>query len=585
VSIIAKSLPWWSSVKGRLIALIAATVVPMVGFSALLATRYAESERRAIETRRLDVAKNLTVLIDGEVSAIEAVLAGLAKTPDLLRGDIGGFRAYAETLIGERIAVLALLEPSGQQIMSTFVPLGQPLPKRDDMKLFEPVFRGENIVSGIVQGTAVQRPIISIAAPVIQNGRATYTLSAVVYPERFTQLFARADVNPKWAAAVVDRDGRFVARNLNPDRFIGKQARPELGAVARGEPDVGTFDNTTLEGVHTGNSFRRSQLTGWTSVVAVPREVLEEPLTTALKWLALGAAFVTLVSVGFASLLAARIARSIGAFKDAASALIEGKSLPATPSYIQELIEVRTAFEHTEAAVLARRQADQNVRFLLRELSHRSKNLIAVIQAVANRTARTATSLEDFRGSFSKRLQGLAVSHDLLVKEEWQGARLGELVHDHLLPFVDPSSPRVNVACGTVLLSATAAQAVGLALHELATNASKYGALSGMSGKVTISCAVAEDEPAHPLKVRWIESGGPPVQPPARSGFGQIVIDSMVSTAVGGRAELDYDPQGFKWTLTISPEHFILTEALPAGSTPLLKREDTSSIALLAGSL
>ena len=536
--------------------LVALALVPTIGLSAFMAQRYGDAERRVLEALRFDVANNLSFIVDGEMLKVVSTLKVLAASPDLTSRNFLEFRKFAALSVNDSIAAVAVLDASGQQLMSTFVPLDQPLPKRSDMSLFTPVFEGQTLMSDVIEGTAVKRPIISVAVPVRRDGQIMMILSGVVYPERLGGMFARAGVNPAWAAAIVDRQGRFIGRNLSSEQYIGKMARPELGAVARGTLFVGTFENTTMEGVLTGNSFRRSDLTGWTSVVSVPAIVLGAPLRNAIRWVFLEALTAAVLSVALASWLAARIAKSIRSFGEAASALVEGRPLPATANYISELSDVRTAFEHAETTIAARKRAEENVQFLSRELSHRSKNLIAVIQAVANRTARSEPSLEAFLSSFSKRLQGLAVSHDLLIEEAWQGAPLAQLVRDHLLPFVDKTSARVEVSCGNITITSTAAQALGLALHELATNASKYGALSGPTGKITVSCEILEGDPKRPLQVRWVESGGPLVQPPTRQGFGHVVIDRMASAAVNGRAELHYDPDGFKWSLTISREHF-----------------------------
>ena len=213
-------------------------------------------------------------------------------------------------------------------------------------------------------------------------------------------------------------------------------------------------------------------------------------------------------------------------------------------------------------AVAERKKADDHVRFLLQELTHRSKNLISVIQAVSSRTSQTSKSLADFQQSFGQRLHGLAVSNDLLIREKWTGVSLRELVHQQLAPFIDKTSMRVQVDCPDVSLTAQATQAVGLALHELATNATKYGALSGPTGQVTVTATVTVVETAHCLRIGWIESGGPPVVPPTRTGFGTIVIDRMAASTVNGRAALSYPPEGVQWTLLIGPDQFsVATQA------------------------
>ena len=555
VRVLANFRGWRSSIQGRLLALIIAALIPVFAFSIFLAYRYAEAERQVIEARRRDVSNNLSFLVDGEVLAIRTTVSNLAKSPDLVRGDITSFRAYAMALVDDRISVLAVLEASGQQLMSTAIAAGDTLPKREDMSIFAAVFNGQVVVSDVVSGTAVKRPVVSIAAPVSRDGVVVYVLSAVVYPEHFSKLFADAEVNPDWAAAVIDRQGRFVVRNINPEQRIGAIARPELVSVARGPTDIGTFENITYEGVSTANSFRRSQLSGWTSVVSVPTAVLAGPLRRTLTWV-VGIGFLMLLTgVTVAHLLARRISQSVESFSYAAALLLEGKPLPTTPLYINELTEVRSAFEHTYSVIVARNKADEQVKFLMQELAHRTRNLLAVIQSIASRSARDATSLNDFQRSFSSRLSALAVSNDVLIHQGQDGASLAALIRDHLAPFVDPESGRITVHCPDIILSQAAAQAVGMALHELATNASKYGSLSGASGTVTVTCNTADEEPGRPLRLTWIEAGGPPVMPPVRQGFGRVVMERMAAAAVNGRADLDYAPTGFRWTLLIARVH------------------------------
>jgi two-component sensor histidine kinase len=128
-----------------------------------------------------------------------------------------------------------------------------------------------------------------------------------------------------------------------------------------------------------------------------------------------------------------------------------------------------------------------HIQFLMHEISHRSKNLLSVIQSIARRTARTARTMKEFEGRFERRLQGLAASHDVLVGKNWQGAPLAELVRQQLGPFVEIQSSRFEFVGPDIVVTAEAAQAIGLAIHELATNAIKYGALSAPTGKVRIS--------------------------------------------------------------------------------------------------
>jgi PAS domain S-box-containing protein len=208
--------------------------------------------------------------------------------------------------------------------------------------------------------------------------------------------------------------------------------------------------------------------------------------------------------------------------------------------------------------VTDRKAAEDHIQFLMHEISHRSKNLLMVIQSIARRTARTAGTMEEFENRFERRLQGLAASHDVLVRENWHGAPLANLVRQQLLPFVEIQSSRFEIAGPDVVITAEAAQAIGLAIHELATNAIKYGALSESGGKVSVSWMFDGMAGASgPLLLNWIEQGGPPVSPPSRKGFGHVVIGEMVERSLGGKVAVEFAGEGLKWRVSIPATNLV----------------------------
>ena len=202
--------------------------------------------------------------------------------------------------------------------------------------------------------------------------------------------------------------------------------------------------------------------------------------------------------------------------------------------------------------VTDRVQAQDHAQFLMQESSHRSKNLLAVVQAIAQQTARRAASLEAFQERFLQRLAGLAASQDLLVGQGWQGAILSELVRQQLAPFAEADSPRLELVGPHVMVSADAAQSIGLAMHELATNAAKHGAWSGGAGRVTVAWRfeTAPDDTRRML-LCWRESDGPRVVVPKSKGFGHVVIERMVAFSLKSEVRLEFPPEGLVWTLTI----------------------------------
>jgi len=172
-----------------------------------------------------------------------------------------------------------------------------------------------------------------------------------------------------------------------------------------------------------------------------------------------------------------------------------------------------------------------------------------VIVSIANQTGRSTSTFEEFHFRFTRRLQGLAASHDLLVLRNWQGASLADLARNQLAPFIEEGSDRMR-ASGP---SPQATEAIGLAFHELATNAVKYGSLSGLCGYVAITWTWRNNgnNQAGDVILDWRERGGPVVKPPVQNGFGHIVCGRVVTDILGGSVEMDYAEEGLRWRLSI----------------------------------
>ncbi len=465
----------------------------------------------------------------------------------------------------------------------------------------------------------------------------------------------------EWVSAVVDGEGRYVARSLDAENRLGQAARPELGEAARNPTTIGSFENVTYEGVRMLNSYRRSPLTGWTTVVAVPYGDLVNPIRRTIALLFIGGLSILAGTLAITLRLAGRISGPVRDLSGYAHSLASGQPFKRSTHRIVELDEVRAAldsamaqsarlsslvassgdaimsvdldgtirswnqeaeslFGFTEAEIIGRpkttivpehrlteyqtlrdevlaggsvridtqrcrkdgtlvevsldsapirqpngkifaissiihditerKASEEHKSFLMRELAHRSKNQLAIIQAIANQTAQNKGSIDVFLSTFIKRLQGLSASHDLLTSQGWTHVSLSELVSSQLSVFIDWPSERVVAEGPLVNLSPTHAEAIGLALHELATNAAKYGALSVSDGRVIIKWSlVADGDMPSNLRIDWNEVGGPPVAAPQRKGFRALVVERMVAQSVRGRAKIDILPEGVHWHL------------------------------------
>ena len=221
----------------------------------------------------------------------------------------------------------------------------------------------------------------------------------------------------------------------------------------------------------------------------------------------------------------------------------------------------------TNLDITARKRSEEHTRLLMGEINHRAKNLLSVVQAVARRTARGGDAAT-FVARLSQRIEGLAASQDLLVLNQWKGVDVADLVKAQLAYFKDLLGTRVLIDGRPARLTAAAAQGIGMALHELATNAAKYGALSTNNGRVRISWQVTGD--ATPMfAMSWLEQGGPQVTVPASTGFGHIVMGRMVEAAVQGKVEIAFEQGGLCWRLIAAVSNtFELAAGLESGPAP-----------------
>jgi PAS domain S-box-containing protein len=240
-------------------------------------------------------------------------------------------------------------------------------------------------------------------------------------------------------------------------------------------------------------------------------------------------------------------ARIIGVGREVETRRKDGSTFTADLAIAEWHHAGKRYFTGTLRDITERKRHEDAVKLLLREVNHRAKNLLALVQAIARQTV--ATQPKDFVVRFEERIYALAASQDLLVKTEWKGADLDQLVRSQLAHFEDLIDTRIRLAGEPLFISASAAQTIGMALHELATNAGKYGALSA-EGRVDIDWRLECGEDGEDSFVMsWRERGGPQVVPPTRTGFGTTVMGRMAELSLGGKVELSYPPEGLVWQL------------------------------------
>lgn len=214
--------------------------------------------------------------------------------------------------------------------------------------------------------------------------------------------------------------------------------------------------------------------------------------------------------------------------------------------------------------ITAHKQTEQHIQLLMNEVNHRSKNLLSVVIAVARHTV--GSSPQEFAKRFSNRLQALAVNHDLLVKSQWKNIDLSDLVAGQLAHLGDFEEQRIVLDGPKLQLSPSAAEAIGMVVHELSTNAVKHGALSGRKGIVEVFwCIEASDDGCDYFRMHWMEKGGPVVVAPSQSGFGTTIITKVTEMKLDGSVQLDYASSGLSWSFKCRASSVIMGH-IPSGS-------------------
>jgi two-component sensor histidine kinase len=226
--------------------------------------------------------------------------------------------------------------------------------------------------------------------------------------------------------------------------------------------------------------------------------------------------------------------------------LVFGAVLGVLVMFIARLITKRAAEDRAVLEWLSGQSAIRTS--LTRELNHRVKNTLANVLSIVALTRRRSADLDDFAESLTGRIRALSATHDLLSQSDWTNAPIAEIVRSELAPYMADSDPHVTMSGPDISLAPNDAMSLGLAIHELATNAAKYGALSVDTGQVLIEWRLLSPEIA---ELHWREAGGPAVQAPSKRGFGRDLLEKIVAHELQSKVDLRFDAGGVECTLQV----------------------------------
>ncbi|WP_157020181.1 sensor histidine kinase [Mesorhizobium xinjiangense] len=540
------------TLRAHLIAFAVALVLPLALLAALAAVWITRTELAANEARLQAMATSASATIDREINAWITVLETLATSEMLETRDFAAFHMRARAALRNRPAHVVLLDQNFDQLLDTRVPYGTPLPQTADTESAENAARtGRPYVSDAFAGSDSDARVINILLPVTRDD-AQYLMLIALTTERIGEIIGNEKPPEGWTIAVSDRKAQLLASNPAGGNTLDLALQP-----LRPDRVSGVIEPDDDDGQNLIEAYRWSALTGWRTSVRVDRSVLDAPLWNGLVGVALFAAAAIALGLALASRLGRRIALSMRHLRVAAADLaaeraIDARQLPITEANAVTHAVRRAAGVISERSTALRASEEQSraqleqIRLLMREMVHRNKNIMSVIQAIARRISRRATTLDEFRRDFDDRIAALVSSNELLFGSGGSRVALTDLIRQQLAAFVEPGSQRLEMQGPAVALRPEAVQSIGLALHELATNATKYGALSDEDGRIRVTWA---RRGRRGIALEWKEIGGPPVAAPSRYGFGHVVIDRLTGQNLDGEVDYVFAATGVEWRL------------------------------------
>lgn len=492
------------SLPVRLALLVAGTALPLILFAAGIVFQNYKQDREEATQRVVQAVRSIRLVLDSEVQRMTGSLQVLSLTNSLRNGDFDSFRRIADGFLEQygKDGVVLIADRAGNQLFSSVTRDTASLPQRNNRAIVEKVFTTRQpAYSDLFVGAVKKRPIITVEVPVIRGGEVIYVISLSPPLEIFQNIIEKQRPDPDWTISIFDSQGVNFARVPNPQETTGKRASPTLFAEMFRQPEA-TIPTISLEGVPLITSYTRSSLTGWTVAAGIAQNSLAGPLWRNLAITSAIGGILLLVGLAFAVRMATTIARG---------------------EMLQDL--------------------------LVEELNHRVKNTLAILQSIAAQTFRSASRPE--RDKFEGRLRALAEAHNLLSTEKWQGSDLQDVITRVLQPYSLNHPGRLRLSGPKVPLSPRLAVVLSMILHEIATNAAKYGALSNDSGTVSLEWDVADEDGKRKLHLIWTEAGGPPVSAPVQRGFGSRLIERSARDQLGGEATVDFLPRGVVCTVTV----------------------------------
>jgi two-component sensor histidine kinase len=527
-----------STLRQYLVGVAVAFVLLICAAAGLLAYQVDRFGRAQAERQLLETTRALSLVADGELRRNEAILQALRNTESARTGDWRSLERQARLLFSGGGAWVVVGDRAGRQLVNTRLPPSAPLGVGTMPEEVWPILdQGRSRICNLGRGL-VERHILCVDVPIMRNGTAAYHLSAVMRPDRLRTVIEPQRLQTGSFLTVLDRKGIVIWRNVGADRFVGGPGTPDL-LRALSSSSEGVLESRSLEGVPTVVAYSRSTYSGWTFVVALPRAQLRAGITKTFAIGGLIALGLLLLAIVTALAAARRISSAVSRLSQSNAVLGTGDATGYQPTGMAEFDAVGFALSR---AAQERHLSAERQNLLINELNHRVKNTLAVVQSIAHQTLRRADAPPALIDTLEARLAALSAAHNVLTRESWSSAGMREIVEDAIAPFC--GSDRCQISGPELRISPAMAVGLALTVHELATNAVKYGALSNGDGRIVITWSAS----AGRLIFDWIEENGPEVRTPGRKGFGTRLLERGVGAELGGTASLSFGKTGVRYS-------------------------------------
>ena len=533
------------SLRFVLITIAVLVATPVAIFLVVLINQLNKSDLAALERQTLrevtSVSSSVALIINDMISTLDLV----ASAPDLVTGELEELHYRTSLILAGSGKFVIVVDEDGRQLLNTRVPFEEASGTTSDMDSFKTALEtGNTIVSDVFFGKTSEKYVFNVVKPIAAlEGTDVRGLIITRDASEIEEALGPLDLPEGWSVAIADRQGAIVAARGNEDLVPGS-----LLNIIPTLPIEGTSGLHRDEATGQLSGYSRVPSSGWTVFKWGPVQSARPSLLQNWLFLLTTGAVLLAILVAVSLFAAEALSSAISKLANMAEHVGNGEVVSPSRSPIREIDAVAIALSN---ASFERSEAEQRTNVVMGELAHRTKNLMAVLLSMIRQTARHQTDTETMATVLGNRVMALGASLDLLTRNAVGKASLRELVSRQLETF-SAGLGNVSIEGEPIEISGDFAQHLGMALHEMGTNATKYGALSQRGGKVVISWKIenCDDQERANLSLNWIETGGPPVAPPETTGFGQVILKDNIQAVTKGVVDVNYHPSGFEWSLS-----------------------------------